>query len=62
MIRGLERLCCEGRLGDLFILKERRLWGDVSAAFQYLGGVYKRQGLFIRVRNDKTRCRGLKAK
>lgn len=46
MIRGLERLCCEGRLGDLFILKERRLWGDVSAAFQYLVGGLQETGTF----------------
>ena len=38
MIRGLEHLTYEDRLNeqDLFRLENGRLWGDLTAAFQYL--------------------------
>jgi len=40
MMRGLERLRCEERLGELglFSLEESRLWRELKAAFQGLQG------------------------
>ena len=49
MIRGLEYLCYEDRLRELelFSLETRRLGergGELTAAFQYLNGVYRTAG------------------
>ena len=46
MIGGLEQLSCEERLRQLslFSLENRKLWGDLIVAFQYLKGVYKQEG------------------
>jgi len=58
MIRGLEYLSCEDRLRELglFSLEERRLWGDLRAAFRYLKGPAGRvERDFSQGCSDKTR-------
>ena len=64
MIRGLQHLPYKDRLRELglFSLEERRLQGDLIAAFQYLKGAYRQEGnqLFERVDNSRTRGNGFK--
>ena len=64
MIGGLEQLSYEERLRepDLFSLEKRRLLRDLTVAFQYLKGVYKKEKvrLFMRVDSDRTRGNGFK--
>jgi len=66
MIRGMKLLSYEERLRELWLLslEKRRLWGDLTAAFQYLKVAYKKtgEGLFTRVYSDRTRGSGFKLK
>ena len=43
MIQGLEHLSYEDRQEEqgLFSVEKRRLWGNLTAAFQYFKGIYK---------------------
>ena len=48
----------------LFSQEKRRLWGDLAVAFQYLKGVYEKEGdrLFSWICCDRTRGNGFKLK
>jgi len=64
MIRGMEQLSYEERLTELglFNLEKRRLWGDLTAAFQYLEGAYRKDGenVFNRACCNRTRGNSFK--
>jgi len=64
MIQGLEHLCYEEGLTELglFSLEKRRLQGDLTAAFQYLKGAYRKDGesVFSRACCTRTRRNGFK--
>ncbi|KFW00326.1 hypothetical protein N327_10820, partial [Fulmarus glacialis] len=66
MIRGLECLSYEERLRELglFSLGKRRFQGDLTAAFQYLKGAYKKDSgqLCRKACCDRTRGNGFKLK
>ncbi|KFQ12496.1 hypothetical protein N330_05633, partial [Leptosomus discolor] len=66
MIRGLGHLPYEDRLRELglFSLEKRRLWGDLTAAFQYLKRACRKggEGLLTRECGDRTRGNGFKLK
>jgi len=57
MIRELEHISYEERLRELrlFSLEKRGLWADLTAAFQYLKGAYRKDGenLFSRACCDR---------
>jgi len=63
MIRGLEHRSYEERLRELglFSLEKRRLQGDLTAAFQYLKGAYRkdRENIFSRACCNRTRSNAL---
>lgn len=59
MVRRLKQLPCENRLRELGLFNDgdkRRLWGNLSAAFQYQKVAYKRkrQGLCIKACSDRS--------
>ncbi|KAJ7416284.1 hypothetical protein WISP_72527 [Willisornis vidua] len=66
LISGMEHLSYEVKLRKLELLglKERRLWDDLIAVFQYLKGAYKKdeEGLFARACSDWTRENGFNLK
>ena len=66
MVRGLEHLSCEDRLRELglFRLEKRRLWGDLTVAFQYLKGACREagKGFLVRGCSDRTSSYGFQLK
>jgi len=66
MVRGMQQLSREEKLRELglFNLKKGRLRGDLTAAFWYLKGAYRkdREGYFTRACSNRTRRNGFKMK
>ena len=64
MIRGLEHLSCEDRMRvmDFIGLEKRRLWGVLTAAFQYLKGTCKQERDRLSTWADSDRARGMTLK
>jgi len=66
VIRGLEPLCWEERLGELGLLSlgKRRLRGDLRAGFQQMKRAYKKDAerLFTMACSDRTRGNSFKLK
>ena len=67
IIGGLQHFFYEKWLRELglFSLEKRRLWGDITVAFQYLKGACKQPlfpFLFIRVDSDMTWGNGFKVR
>lgn len=65
MIRGLEHMKCEERLGEKgFFNLEKRLGEDPIEAFQYLRGGYQKDGdrLFMKGHSRKIRDSGYRLK
>ena len=64
MIRRLEYLLYRDRLRELglFSMQKRRLQGDLTMAFLYQEGAYRKdgEGLFVRTCSDRTRGKGFK--
>jgi len=57
VISGAPLLCRKAEGAGLLSLGKRRVWGELTAAFQYLQGAYKQEGS----NNDRT-WRGFKLK
>lgn len=62
VIKGMGHLSYEERLKELGLFSlEKRFWGDLIAAFQYLKGDIKKDGeMFPRACSDRSRGNGLK--
>ena len=60
LIRRLEHLFNKDRIREmgLFSLEQRRLWEDLTAAFQYLKGAYRKDGEGLSVRGCSYRTSG----
>ena len=65
MVQGMEHLSYKDRLKELglFNLENRRLRGDLTVAFQYLKGSYRKEGdiLFCRICGDRARGNAFQA-